>query len=187
MTARRAWWIVAAVVVVLVGLWWAWPSLTAHDRTDVLVVDDGLLAPGREVLDQRTREDGRSVTWQPVDDAWCTDPAGLVRAVDALEPAEVVLGLQGDAACATALVGALHGRDVVAVADPTSAAAGALTGAAVTVVDPTRLVGAEPDLRLPCQWWEQCDGDGRVGVRGADGTLTPAGLERVARMVVAAL
>jgi hypothetical protein len=129
------------------------------------------------------------VAWAPFDDAWCTDPAGLSEAVAAVDPDEVVLSLQGDTPCALALLGALRGRHVVAVADPASAAADALIGADddVTVVDPVRLVGTGAELRLVCEWWEACDGDGRIAVRGPDGTLTAPGLERVARMVVAAL
>ena len=60
--------------------------------------------------------------------------------------------------------------------------------AGLALLDPARLVGRpSDDPRRPCEWWEACDGDGRIAVREPSGQLTAAGQERVARMLVAAL
>jgi hypothetical protein len=57
-----------------------------------------------------------------------------------------------------------------------------------TLVDPTRYVGGLlTEAALPCQWWDACAINGTVEVRNADGSLTEAGSDRVARMIVAEL
>jgi hypothetical protein len=187
--AVRRWlpWALAAVAGLAIGLWWAWPSVS-EDRPGVLVVDDGFLAAGRRSLELRAREDGKSVQWTPFDTRWCGDAGAFDRVVRDADPSHVVLAVGGRPACVAALAGALSGRQVVVVAEPGAASVDQPSGAGDDVVDPTRLVGGpDPDVRLVCEWWEACDGDGRIAVRDDAGMLTPAGQERVARMIVAAL
>ena len=153
----------------------------------VLVVDDGFLAGGRRSLELRAREDGRSVQWVPFDDALVprSRPTSSGWLHDA-RAGQVVVAVGGQPACAATLAAAMGDRHVVAVVEPGTSGADQL--AAAEVVDPARLVGApDPDVRLACEWWEACDGDGRIAVRDDAGVLTEAGQERVARMVVAAL
>ena len=77
-----------AMAVVVVGLWWLWPTLTgADDDVNVLVVGDGMLADARRSIEQRVREAGLSIEWYEASD-WCDDdrPAGG-RVIDDTEPA----------------------------------------------------------------------------------------------------
>jgi hypothetical protein len=66
------------------------------------------------------------------------------------------------------------------------------------VVDTEVLLGPPGDIERPCEWWDRvdpfgaeqefaCSGDDTVVVRFADGGLTSAGTQRVARMVAAAI
>ena len=166
--------------------WWAWPSLAGHDeRLGVLVVGDPFLEPGRRSIELQVREIGESVRWEPLDEASCSDLAAFTQLVDDADPEHLVIPATAVERCA----GALGDRHVVAVVQPGSGSdTPALEGAGYDVVDPERLVGQPGgDLRLECEWWETCDGDGRIAVRDDNGALTAAGNERVARMIVAAL
>ena len=186
-SATRRWlpWAAVVLVAVVVGAWWAWPSITT-DHPRVLVVDDGFLTAGRRSLELRAREDGKSVQWVSFDPQWCSDAAAFERVVHDADAGQVVVAVRGRPACGPALAEAMDDRHVVAVVEPGTSGDDQLTAA--EVVDPARLVGApDPDVRLACEWWEACDGDGRVAVRDEAGVLTEAGQERVARMIVAAL
>jgi hypothetical protein len=174
-------------IVAVVALWWLWPTLAGDDRTGVLVVDDGFLAPGRRSLELRTRETGRTVRWDAFDQRWCADPGPFEQLVDDVDPQVVVVAV-GDTSCASTVTRALAGRRVVLVEERASGGLAALERGDAEVVDPARLLGpADPDLRLDCEWWESCDIDGRIAVRDAVGVPNAAGQERIARMIVAAL
>jgi hypothetical protein len=67
-----------------------------------------------------------------------------------------------------------------------------------TVVDTEVLLGAAGVTSRPCEWWDRvepfgatgplpCNTDNLVVVRFADGSLTDDGIQRVARMVAAAI
>ena len=179
--SRRVPWVLGAVVLVAVGTWWTWPTVAGDERPGVLVVDDGFLTPGRRSMELRAREGGRSVRWATFDPGWCADPGALADRVREVDPDTVVLAVGAVPACASALAPAFRGRAVIALAEPGSATSAAdLSQAGYEVVDPQRLAGpSAPSVRLPCEWWEQCDGDGRIAVRDRAGKLTPAGQERV--------
>lgn len=181
---------VVAVVTLLVVAWWVWPALTRDDRPDVLVLADGMLAGGERAVELRVREDGRTVRWAPFEATWCAHPGQLADLVAGLDPARVVLAPATiDPACLAELAVVLRGHDPVLVAQPAAAGDPAVPAVAgLLLLDPTVLVGLPgDDPRRPCEWWEACDGDGRIAVREPSGELTAAGQERVARLVVAAL
>ena len=188
---RRAPLAAGLVLGAIAVVWWAWPSLAGHDeRLGVLVVADPFLDPGRRPIELLARESGRSVAWERFQDEWCSDAEALTRAVDQRDPERLVLPAATLERCAEAVADALGGRHVIAVVEPGSGPDAAIpaTAAADVVVDPERLVGRPgDDPRRPCEWWETCDGDGRIAVRDDSGALTEAGRERVARMIVAAL
>ena len=175
--------------MVVAGLWWLWPTVTgSHNDVDVLVVGDGMLAEARRSIELRIREEGLSLDWFESSD-WCDGIDMLRRVIDDTEPARVVVAFDEVTTCIDAAVSAIGSVDRVAVVVPgvgpdqaTVAASGFRT------VDPTDLIGA-PDgaVTLPCEWWEQpCAPSGAV-VRDADGRLTEAGGERLARVLAATL
>ena len=191
-TRRRGALVALVVAVVTLGVvaWWVWPALTRDDRPGVLVLADGLLAGGERAVELRAREDGRTVRWAPFEATWCEHPEQLADLVAGLDPARVVVAPATlDPACLADLAVVLGGRDPVLVAQPAAAGDPAVpTVAGLALLDPTGLVGLPgDDPRRPCEWWETCDGDGRIAVRDSSGQLTAAGQERVARMLVAAL
>jgi hypothetical protein len=66
----------------------------------------------------------------------------------------------------------------------------------LTLADPSWLLGEAEGFpeRVVCQWWERgvafertCEADGRVPARGPDGAWTPAGWERLARVLASAI
>jgi hypothetical protein len=183
---RRAFAAAAVVLGALVVVWWAWPTFAGHDeRLGVLVVGDSFLEPARRSIELQAREIGQSVRWERLDETWCTDPAAFDQLVDDADPEHVVLSSTTVERCA----GVREDREAVAVVEPGSGSdVATLERAGYDVVDPERLVGRPGgDPRMECEWWETCDGDGRIAVRDDSGALTPAGNERVARMIVAAL
>ncbi len=180
--------LVLASAAVVAGLWWLWPTLRgADDDIDVLVVGDGILAEARRSIELRVREEGLSVEWHEAT-GLCDDIHALATLVEATDPGRVVVALTDGHACPEAAATALRSTErLVVVAgggpDPT-----ALAAAGFETVDPTRLIGAPGGSTvLPCEWWEQLCGPEGATVREADGTLTEAGGERLARMLVAAL
>ena len=176
------------LAAVVAGVWWLWPTLTGADHdVDVLVVGDGMLAEARRPIEQRIREEGLFVEWYEVS-GWCDEIDRLATAVDDIEPARVVVAFDATAACvdaAATAIGRAGGLAVVvpgAGPEPTTVAA-----AGFHTVDPTRLIGAAGPVELPCEWWEQTCQPTGTAVRGADGGLTEAGGERLARVVAASL
>jgi hypothetical protein len=178
-----------ALALVVAGLWWLWPTLTgAEHDVDVLVVGDGVLAEARRSIDLRIREEGLAVEWFEASD-WCDDIGRLATVVDDVGPARVVLAFDGADACVGAATAAIGDADGVAVVVPGAGPdPAAVAAAGFLTVDPTRLIGApgEP-VELPCEWWEQPCLPAGTPVRGADGALTEAGAERLARVVAASL
>ncbi|MGH9132660.1 MAG: hypothetical protein ACRDZZ_01890 [Ilumatobacteraceae bacterium] len=178
---------VVAVLAVLGALWWLWPTLTgAGDDVDVLVVGDGTLAGARRSIELRVREAGLSIEWYE-GAGWCGELDALASAVDVTRPAHVVVTFTPGAECLEEAAAALADVGLLAVvdrpADDPAVAAGGFD-----IVDPTRLTST-PDgpATLPCEWWEEPCPPGGTTVREADGTLTEAGGERLARILVTAL
>ncbi len=70
-----------------------------------------------------------------------------------------------------------------------AAYAALLAARRATVADPSTLLGGSAaPASMPCQWWDDCRPDGTVEVRTSPGgALTPAGSQRVARVVVGAI
>jgi hypothetical protein len=92
-----------------------------------------------------------------------------------------------DESAVSDVVRAAGGHMVLIVAQPgRSGVEGA--AADTTVIDPARFVGDQlAATSMPCQWWDTCTADGTIAVRNADGSLTPEGADRVARMIVGQL
>jgi len=176
------------LAVVVAGVWWLWPTLAgSQHHTDVLVVGDGMLGEARQSIEQQVREAGLSVEWYE-SSGWCDEIGGLASVVEDVEPARVVVAFDGTATCVDAAATAIGGADGVAVVipgagpEPTTVAA-----AGFDTVDPSRLIGVAGSVELPCEWWEQTCPPTGTTVRGADGGLTEAGAERLARVVAASL
>lgn len=184
--------LVAGVIAALV--WWQWPLLSGSDeRTDVVLLTDDFLTSTERPVTYRIHEDGRSLQWNADAGSWC-DAAAAVRRVDAeADPAAIVLSFADASGCDSSAVidavRAANGHRVVVVTQPGRSGfeqAAQLAGA--TLIDPSRFVGDQLiATSMPCQWWETCTADGTVAVRNADGSLTPEGGDRIARVIVAAL
>lgn len=182
------------MLVVAFVAWWQWPVVAARqDRTEVLVVGDEFLTGATTPIGHRVHESGRTLQWAPPVDGWCEVPALLVEEVRRVDPVSVVVSAGDASACGATVVAdvraAIDGRILVVVLQPGRAQpAGAVDGHRLRAVDPTRLIGASAVATdLPCQWWETCGAGGVIAVRNPDGSLTDAGGERVARLVVAEL
>lgn len=198
--------LVAIVACAALALWWWWPYLVRDpERVDVVVLGDGQVAEARDPLERRIRETGRSVRTLAAPVTWCDAVAQVVAETPAWSPSVVVVSVRAaDPACSgfasagddgwRRLVEAARPARVVLVVQPGPVPAGqprevveALRlGGGWIVADPTELLGEEGEARLPCQWWDDCEGDGTVQVRDG-GRLTPAGGERLARVVAAVL
>lgn len=187
--------IVVSIVVVVAGLlWWQWPVVAGDDsRIDVALVTDGFLSSTERPITYRIHEDGRALRWRSGATSWC-GAAGVVRQVVAdLDPAAIVLSFGSadgcDAAAVTDAVRAAGGHRVLIVVQPGRTGLEATADrAGATLIDPSSFVGDQPvATALPCQWWDNCTADGTVEVRAADGSLTQAGGDRVARLIVAQL
>jgi hypothetical protein len=177
------------LVVIVVAGWWLWPTIDGRgDDIDVLVVGDGVLATARRSIELRVREAGLSVEWHATQQ-WCDDVGALAEVVDTVDPGRIVVPLTETRACLDSAAVAIRDTDrlVVVVSDGGHAMA-AVAASGYDVVDATRLIGAGGGpVTMPCEWWEQpCPPQG-VAVRAADGTLTEAGGERLARVVATAL
>jgi hypothetical protein len=183
-----------SVLAVVVGLlWWQWPTIAGHDaRTDVVLLTDGFLTSTELPVTNRIHEDGRSLRWEVGATSWCEAAGAVARAVDQFDPAALVLSFADATGCdPTALtdaVRAANGHSVVIVAQPGRSGIEAVADrAGATVIDPTRYIGDQlTAISLPCQWWDVCT-EGTIAVRAPGGELTTAGVDRVARMIVAEL
>ncbi len=186
---------IAAVALVAGLLWWQWPLIAGDTaRTDVVVIADDFLTSVQTPVTNRIHENGNTMRWatQP-SSSWCAAADLVHAAIEQFAPSTIVLSFGGadgcDAGTLTRAVAAAGSRHVVIVAQPgrSGIEASADRGGA-TLVDPTRYVGDQlTAVALPCQWWDACAADGTVEVRNADGSLTEAGSDRVARMIVAEL
>jgi hypothetical protein len=183
----------AAAAGVAFVLWWWWPSLARDpDRIDVAVVGVGQVTEADEPIQRRIREQGMSVAMVPREP--CADISAVAAALDDLDPSVVVLSPSTPDSCAG------QWNDLVAasqasVGDATFIVLGQtgvldprtlteLEPIDVVIADPTRLLGDASVVRAGCQWWDDCEPDGQVTLRDDTGALTPAGAQRVARVLV---
>lgn len=179
------------VAALLVGVWMWWPAIARDpQRVDVVVVGTGQVGEADQSIQRRIREEGQSVEMVRIDP--CTDTAGSLAALTEHRPSVVVLSTTDPAACAErweTLLGdaadAAGGNPTLIVLTQTGQTTlpGDIAGQAV-VADPSRLLGDSSVTRIGCQWWDDCEPDGQVTIRTAEGSLTPAGAERVARVLV---
>lgn len=181
--------VIGVVIALLFGLWWWWPSLTRDfDRVDVVVVGTGEVRQADEPIQRRIREEGMSVEMVDVDP--CSDADAVIAAVEEYAPTVVVVSPSRTAcddwgALVEAVRDATGNTTVIALAQSGSPELvdGARAAGAV-VADPSRLLGGADSARVGCLWWDDCEPDGQVTVRDADGRLTDAGEQRVARVLV---
>jgi hypothetical protein len=186
--------IAIGVAVAVVLLWWWWPSVgRSADRLDVVVVGDTHVVDAQEQIERRIREEGFSVAVVATDPgSFCEGLDELGRRVEDDDPTIVVLSPTTTGTGCTLADGVEAAGDATVVAlvqpgaqDPQVRAEAEALG--LTVADPTRLLGDVAAVRLSCQWWDDCEPDGQIAVRDDAGALTPAGGERVARVLVGVL
>jgi hypothetical protein len=196
-TARRRprWkpgWVLTVAALIAAALWWQWPLIAGHDdRLDVLLISDAFLTANETPVTYRIHEDGRTLRWDSTAASWCTAAEEVSKIVGQFDPAVVVVSLADAAGCdqpaLADVVRAAGGHTVLIVAQPGRSGIES-AGAGATVIDPTRFVGDQlAATSMPCQWWETCTADGTIAVRNADGSLTPEGADRIARMIVGQL
>jgi len=197
-----------AVAVALIVAWWL-PGLRgdgASDRDpDVVLVGDGELIRGSDVVSRRLREEGFSVA-DPVEASdWCdiadrvVDIRARVAVVVHIDPvADTTDPSCGDATWIAERILSSPGRIVVVsgidAADDDAdgvrdEVVDSLIARGSTLVDVSRLL-AGVDGATSCLWWDDCvvsdEGIAYVVVRDEDG-LTLAGHQRMARMIVSAV
>ncbi|MFM8857328.1 MAG: hypothetical protein ACKOI2_09025 [Actinomycetota bacterium] len=183
---------VGAVVVIgiLVVAWW-WPGLAGQDRqTDVLLVSSSSLLQAQEFIDRRLREEGFTTEWTPLDRDRCAIEVPRNKSFEVL-----VLEVNSSPSCDTELLSsslselrvALPSRSVIAVVnwkgpDVPDWLNQTVRTLNMTLVDPRELIGSEGESQS-CFWWDDCPLDGRI-VTVKDGSLTDAGMQRLARSIV---
>lgn len=188
-----------AIVLALI-VWW-WPSLTdAGNAVNVVLAGDPEIVADSNPIIRRLRERGLNVEVRREWTSWCDASAALGAQPDGIEAEAIVLSFRGSSDCGDAELTALAGSSEVAevplivlqpgqgLVDESLASSIAELDVAdrVTVADATRLLGDDPQVeRMPCQWWDDCESDGMIAVRDPAGALTDAGLERMARVLVA--
>jgi hypothetical protein len=174
-------------------VWWWWPALVRDpDRTDVAVVGVGQVSEADEPIQRRIREQGMSVAMVTTEP--CDDVEEVAATLDDLDPSVVVLSPSTSAACSgswSGLVDAVRASTddatIIVLGQTGTLDAGTLIEIdplGVVVADPTRLLGDPTVVRAGCQWWDDCEADGQVAIRDDAGALTPAGAQRVARVLV---
>jgi hypothetical protein len=164
--------------------WYLWPA-TRGARNDVVVIGDGAVGVARDELARRFRQEGL------VPLVVVTTAADCERAVTAAPPdVDLVISFSEPDACANA------GRSGLVVQQPGTAAPVRPHGEWTVRSASPLFVGALQSV--PCSWWDipgagearpglgRCTPDGTVRVLDG-GTLTEAGRERFARLVVEAV
>lgn len=176
-------WVVAAVLVVAGALWWVWPSLSASNSADTVVVGDGSVAASADVLARRFRQEGHVVEVVVVAPDGCTDLAERAAGVE-----RVIVSFATWDGC-----GPWPDNVALLVQQPSGGDPRPVSGGVDVRLASDLFDGSE---RPPCAWWDtpgagedrpglgRCEADGRVTV-SAGGMLTDAGRERFARLVVA--
>jgi len=169
---------VLGVAVVAVLGWWGWPTLTGADDTAPVVVVvapafDG--APDRFEGELRTR--GRSAQVVVARDGWCQ----VVQAAQPVNASLRVVVADPEPGC-NPWESARNSGSWWWIA-PSGVGDDVVVPSNVSVVDVAWTLGDAGTLRRGCEWWDVCESDGQIAVRSEPGVLTPAGLERVARVV----
>jgi len=175
-TWRSTIWIPLCLVAAL--LWWAWPTLSGADaKPPVVVVLQPSDAAFARTVEITIREQGRRARVVVAEAGWCEATA----VGTALQASRRVVVADPEPGCDPwSSVGSDDHWVWIApsgLRDQPSLPPG------VTVVDMTWSLGDGGTLRRPCEWWDECDGDGQVAVRSEPGVLTVAGATRIARTV----
>lgn len=178
---------------------------TAGGRSDVVLVGDGELVRGADVVARRLREEGFSVAEPLAAEGWCAivDAMSQVQARSAVvvysapEPAAPNADGCGDGPRIAASIMAAVDVEVIVVGGVADGDLGEVT--ASLAEEGARLVDVSPmlvsvDGAAACEWWDDCivtddaitGGSAYVIVRDDEG-LTVAGHQRMARMIVAAV
>ncbi len=194
---RRRGAVVIGVLVLVVVMWWWFPTITRESAdTDVAVVGDSFLPSAEREITYRVHEDGLSLVWAPQDTGWCDAPNAVREVVAAEHPSFIVVSFADEGNCDTdpvtlraQVADAAGSARLIVVANPATEVieATAPVPRHAVVVSVSRLLGPDGTIDRSCLWWDTCRPDGRIDVRQADDTLTPAGQTRVARMIVTAL
>lgn len=172
--------ILAVALVVVSGA-------SGSSRPRELVIGNGAVAGAQTEIVRRFRQEGVSADVLVVAPTECSDLTSRVTGYD-----RVVVSFDAWTGC-----GPWPSQVVLLVEQPGGATVGAEVARGVTVRPASLLFDGEP--RVPCTWWDtpgageqvpglgRCEPDGEVTVLdgGPDfATLTPAGNERFARMIV---
>ncbi len=187
-----------AVVLALI-VWW-WPSLTgAGDAVNVVLAGDTEVVAESNPIIRRLRERGMNVEVHPEWATWCDASAALGPGLATIEAEAIVVSFRGTGECIGAPVAELASAAAAAevsliVLQPGQGSLDASLAPMIaeldvadraTIADATRLLGDDSQVeQMPCQWWDDCEPDGMIAVRDTQGSLTTAGLERMARVLV---
>jgi hypothetical protein len=178
-TTQRRLRVGALTVVVLAVLgWWAWPTITGADDTAPVVV---VITPAFDGVNDRfegeLRTRGRAAQVVVAREGWCQvveagrDLDASLRVVVAdPEPGCDPWESSGESGSWWWIAPSGVGDEVVVPSN-------------VSVLDLGWTLGDAGTLRRGCEWWDDCEPDGQITLRSEPGVLTPAGLERVARVV----
>ncbi len=188
-----------AIVLALI-VWW-WPSLTdAGDAVNVMLAGDPEVVAESNPIIRRLRERGLSVEVRDDWATWCDASAALGPRLAEIDAEAIVLSFRSAVGCGGGVIAdltsAAAAEDIPLIVlrpgqgsldiEVDSAIAELDAADQVTVADAARLLGDDSQVeRMPCQWWDDCEPDGMIAVRDAQGALTAAGLERMARVLVA--
>lgn len=189
----------AAVAIAAVGaVWMLLPAMQERGGVAVIADREGAV-PAPDTVSQ-LRQSGRAADVLAISDDPClpfesADFDAVGRATDF-----VVISLADVAQCTDEPI--VQAVDVVRAADLTPVVVrfpGTEVGDVdAIVVDTEVLLGPPGEIERPCEWWDRvdpfgaeqefaCSDNDMVVVRFADGGLTTAGTQRVARMVAAAI
>ena len=188
-----------AIVLALI-VWW-WPSLTdAGDAVNVMLAGDPEIVADSNPIIRRLREGGLNVEVHAEWASWCDASSALRPRMAEIDAEVIVVSFRRAGECGRAavtdLAAAAAAEDIpLIVLQPGQGISDSEVDAAIVDLDvadqathanAARLLGDDSLVeRMPCQWWDDCEPDGMVAVRDAAGALTDAGLERMARVLVA--
>ena len=183
---RRAAAVLGLLVILVVALVVV-SSASGSARPRVLVIGNGSVAGAETEIARRFRQEGEPADVRVVPPTECADLTSRVAGYE-----RVIVSFDDWGGC-----GPWPSQVIMLVEQPGGATVGTDAARGVTVRPVNPLFGAEP--RVACRWWDtpgageqvpglgQCESDGKVTVLdgGPDfATLTPAGDERFARMIV---
>lgn len=182
--------LVSVALLGIVCAWW-WPGIVGRgDSIDIAISSPPSLASSQDVIERRLREEGFTTKWLVRQTDSCVIPTitGQYSTAVVLLPdsnactdeefVEMWRDFREDAE-SLRLIAVRSWRDAAGSSEPLAR----IDDLEVDLLDPRPLIGLAGQVQ-PCLWWDDCPPSGSIDTR-IEGSLTDAGQQRLARLIVA--